>query len=151
MVPANKPPVARSAELAAEIVTVLAESPRSLGWLCKANPHWPSRAAIYNWKNEDPEFREAFNLARRDLADELAFQSLEIAADSSGDAKEIPRRDGSVYVIQDQEFTGRSKLKVSAWQWMAAKLAPDVYGDRVNIDARLGPILSQEEALKQLR
>lgn len=137
--------------LATEILELRAISPRSLEWLCDANPHWPSARTIRAWKETRPEFRNAFHLAERHLADVLAYQCLEIADDGSGDAKVIERRDGSTFTILDQEFAARSKLRVETRRWWCSKLAPDVYGDRVAHDHRLNPILSQEDALDQLR
>lgn len=137
--------------LAEEIIEAVASSPRSVEWLCAANPHWPCAKTIRTWKQTRPEFRNAFNAARRELAHVLAFQSVEIADDGSGDAKVIERRDGSSFVILDQEFASRSKLRTEVRRWLAGKLAPDVYGDRVDSTVRLGPILSQEDALDQLR
>ena len=148
------PPRRRSTfteELAAEIVEAVSLHPRSLNWLCAHFPHWPSVSTIWNWRQDHPEFRNAFVEARRRLADELAFETLEISDDSSGDARVIPRRDGSELVVLDQEFVARSKLRVESRRWLAAKLAPEVYGDRLDLTARVGPILSQEDALDQLR
>jgi hypothetical protein len=51
----------------------------------------------------------------------------------------------------DQEFVGRSKLKTEVRRWLAGKLAPEVYGERIDGTLRVGPILSQEEALDLLR
>jgi len=140
-----------SEALAEEILVTVATAPRSVEWLCAERPHWPSPETIRNWKAARPEFRNAFNAARRELADVLAFQAVEIADDGSGDAKLIERRDGSTFTILDQEFAARSKLRTEVRRWLAGKLAPDVYGDRLDANIRLGPILSQEEALDQLR
>src|SRR5204863_9676955 len=110
-----------SEALALEILETVAVAPRSLEWLCAENPHWPSSQTIRNWKAARPEFRNAFALARRELADVLAFQAVEIADDGSGDAKTIERRDGSSFVIQDQEFAARSKLRTEVRRWLASK------------------------------
>ena len=66
----------------------LAVAPRSIQWLCAENPHWPCHQTIFAWRNARPEFRNAMAQARRELADVLAFQSVEIADDSSGDGKD---------------------------------------------------------------
>jgi hypothetical protein len=137
--------------LADEILEVVAASPRSVEWLCAANPHWPTPRTLRTWKATRPEFRNAFNQARRELADELAFQAVEIADDDSGDLLELSRKDGSTYVVVNQARATRDKLRAGARQWLAGKLAPDVYGDRLDVNARLGPLLTQEEALDQLR
>lgn len=134
-----------------EIIDALRVTPRSIAWLCEKNDHWPSFQTLYAWKAKSPEFRNAFNQARRELADELAFQSVEIADDGSGDALEIERKDGSTYTIVNNEFVARSKLRTEVRRWLAGKLAPEVYGDRIDVNARVGPILSQEDALDQLR
>lgn len=140
-----------SDELAAEIIETVAVAPRSMEWLCENNPHWPCPATIRTWKNTRPEFRNAFEAARRELAHVLAFQSVEIADDGSGDARVIERKDGSTYVVQDQEFAARSKLRTEVRRWLAGKLAPEIYGERIDANVRFGPILSQEDALDQLR
>jgi hypothetical protein len=137
--------------LAAEIIEIASLSPRSIAWLCEQHPHWPGAVTIYAWKRARPEFRNALNAARRDLADELAFQTVEIADDSSGDVKVIERKDGSSFTLLDQEFVARSKLKTEVRRWLAGKLAPEVYGERVDANVRVGPMLSQEEALGLLR
>lgn len=138
-------------ELLDEIIEALRMSPRSVAWLCERNEHWPSVQTLYNWKAKSPEFRNAFNQARRDLADELAYQTIEIADDGSQDALEVERKDGSSYTVLNQEFVARSKLRTEVRRWLAGKLAPEVYGERIDLTARIGPILAQEDALDQLR
>lgn len=140
-----------TASLKEEIIDAVRITPRSVEWLVAKNPHWPSSRTIDRWEDEDPEFRSAMKFARRRLADLLAFQAVEIADDGSGDAREVERRDGSTFIVQDQEFAQRSKLRTEVRRWLASKLAPDVYGDRIDANVRLSTVLSQEEALDQLR
>jgi hypothetical protein len=136
--------------LATEIVETVRRSPRSVGWLCLANPHWPCLETIHNWRARRPEFRAAFEEARTALADEMAFQTIEIADDSSGDVKLVPRKDGSVYRMNDPESAKRSELKVRSRQWLCSKIAPAKYGERLDATVRHG-VLTQEEALDLLR
>jgi hypothetical protein len=138
-------------DLAAEIIEVAAISPRSMGWLVAHNPHWPCLATIYNWKTVNAEFRNALNSARRLLADELAFQILDIGDDGSADVQVIERKDGSTFTLLVQEVVNRSKLKCENRKWLAGKLAPEVYGERIEASLRVGQMLTQEEALEQLR
>ena len=137
--------------LAEEILEAVAVSPRSVEWLCAENPHWPSARTIRTWKATRPEFRNGFNQARRELADVLAFQAVEIADDDDGDMLEMTRKDGSTYLVVNQAKGNRDKLRAGVRQWLAGKLAPEVYGERADLNVRLGPILSQEDALDQLR
>lgn len=137
--------------LADEILEAVAVSPRSMEWLCEANPSWPCVKTIRTWRAERPDFRNAFAAARRELADVLAFQAVEIADDDSGDLLELSRKDGSTYLVVNQARVGRDKLRSENRRWLAGKLAPEVYGDRIDANIRMGPILSQEDALDQLR
>ena len=92
-------PVRWSDELAAEIIEVAARSPRSLEWLCMSNPHWPPVRTLRFWKQSRPEFRNALNAARHDLAEVLAYRALEIADDETGDLLTMTRKDGATFLV----------------------------------------------------
>src|SRR5258706_11847639 len=66
---------------------------------------------------------------------ELRFREIiEIADDASGDY--VTTSDGKTIV--DHENIQRSRLRVDARQWAAARLAPKKYGDRVEHDHKGG-------------
>src|SRR6478736_3110654 len=72
--------------------------------------------------------------AREEQADKLFQEIIEIADDASGDY--VTTSDGKRIV--DHENIQRSRLRVDARKWAAARLAPKKYGDRVEHDVRGG-------------
>lgn len=92
----------------------------------------PSPRAVYYWLDTYPEFLQRYARAREMQADFLAGQTIEIADDSANDT-----------IIDDQgrervnsEWVNRSRLRVDARKWMASKLAPVKYGDKIDITTK---------------
>ena len=79
-------------------------------------------------------FRDQYARAREEQADKLFREIIEIADDKSGDC--ITTSDGKRIV--DHENIQRSRLRVDARKWAAARLAPRKYGDRVEHDVKGG-------------
>ena len=100
----------------------------SLRKLC-AQPAMPSMTTVMRWLADETkqEFRLHYAHAREAQADLLAAEILEIADDSSGDI--IIDNDGNTRL--DREFVARARLRVDARKWLASKLAPKKYGDRI--------------------
>lgn len=61
------------------------------------------------------------------LADALLYSVVDIADDTAGDVTV----DGKGRQVTDWQNVQRSKLRVDARKWVAAKLAPHKYSDRV--------------------
>ena len=70
--------------------------------------------------------------AREERADLLFERIAAIAKDATGDY--VKKEDGTLVV--DHENIQRSRLRVDTMKWMASKLAPRKYGDRVAHDAK---------------
>ncbi len=98
---------------------------RPLSKICKDHD-MPDLSTVYRWLRTYPQFAEAYARAREDQADTFADEIVEIADDNSGDA-EI---DENGKRRLDQEFVARSRLRVDARKWVAAKLKPRKYSDR---------------------
>lgn len=62
------------------------------------------------------------------MADEICT----IADDGTNDYVEEQRKNGAV-IICDQEHINRSRLRVDARKWVAAKLLPKKYGEKTQI------------------
>lgn len=77
--------------------------------------------------------------AKEDQADFLAEQMIEIADDDSEDelyTKEVEdKKTGEIKLltVENKEFTNRSKLRVDTRKWIASKLKPKKYGDKIDI------------------
>lgn len=94
------------------------------------DPHY-----FYNWLNGNEERLQAYTRARERQADFLADEIIEISNDSTGDKKTI-YKDGALIEVEDKEFASRSKLKVDARKWIASKLKPKKYGDKIEVDQK---------------
>lgn len=100
---------------------------------CKLNeldPHY-----FYDWMNGNEDRLQAYTRARERQADFLADEIIEISNDSTGDKKTI-YKDGGFVEIEDKEFAARSKVKIDARKWIASKLKPKKYGDKIEVDQK---------------
>lgn len=116
-------------KLAAAICEQLAEG-KSLRTICEA-PGMPNRATVFRWLADEKYqvFRDQYARAREAQADLLAEEILEIADDGRNDTyvdEEGKQR-------TDHEAVARSRLRVDARKWLASKMAPKKYGDKVDV------------------
>lgn len=119
-----------SQEIANEICLKLATSTKGIKRLCEENPNWPNKSNIYKWCFEHKEFRDQYARAKALQSEWLVEEALEIAYDGSEDT--IIDEKGRIRM--DSEWVQRSRLKVDTIKWFASKLAPRIYGDRIQID-----------------
>lgn len=94
------------------------------------DPGMPDHVTIYKWIRDFPEFLTQYTTARENQADTLADEITEIADDSSADT--ITDEDGRERC--DKEWVARSRLRVDARKWVASKLKPKKYGERLEVD-----------------
>lgn len=114
------------AELGAEICDRLVDG-ESLRKICLSD-HMPAASTVFKWLAENADFAEQYARARDAQADALADEILDIADDGSNDwMAEHDEKNGSDY---NGDAVARSKLRVDARKWIAAKLKPKKYGDR---------------------
>lgn len=113
-------------EIGAYICGELVEG-RSLKEIC-AEEGMPSRMTVYNWILRNEKFKEAYTLARMDQADTLADEIISIADDKSNDTITNPETGEP---MQNKEWINRSRLRIDARKWIAAKMKPKKYGDMV--------------------
>jgi hypothetical protein len=93
-----------------------------------------SAVTFFEWIKEDAELSNRYARAREAQAELLADQIIEIADDSTNDTKTIVGKAGDLIEVENTEWTNRSKLRVEARKWIAAKLKPKKYGDKVEVD-----------------
>lgn len=89
--------------------------------------------SVFNWLNTHPEFLQRYAQARENQADLMADEIIEIADDSTNDTKTIVGRGGVEIEVENTEWTNRSKLRVDARKWIASKLKPKRYGEKVDV------------------
>lgn len=92
----------------------------------------PAMSTIFKWLTEDTVFSEQYTRAREAQADALFDDILSIADDGRNDWIEKRNADGENIGWQENgEALRRSQLRVDARKWMASKLLPKKYGDRI--------------------
>jgi hypothetical protein len=100
-------------ELAEKICAGLADG-KSLRAICKLKG-MPSKATVFVWLRNNPEFANMYGIARDDQADVLADQVVEIA-DNAGSTK------GGI---------NKARLMIDARKWFAGVTRPKKYGSKV--------------------
>jgi hypothetical protein len=90
----------------------------------------PGVSTVYRWLSDKPEFRDMYARAREDQADTLADQIVEIADQKEGDYGV----DGDGVLVANTDHIQRAKLRVDARKWVAAKLKPKKYGDKLSTE-----------------
>lgn len=119
-------------DIASEICTRLA-SPRSLRSIA-LDDDMPDQRTIFRWLAAHEGFRQQYARAREAQADAIFDEVLDIADDGSNDWME--RHDsegGNIGWKENGEAIGRSRLRIDARKWMAGKLRPKVYGERIDV------------------
>ena len=99
----------------------------------------PAQSTIMVWLDgKHPDFTEQYARAREAQADKLAEEILAIADDGRSDTY----IDAEGNTKSDPEVIQRSKLRVDTRKWLASKMAPKKYGDKVAIGGAddLGPV-----------
>ena len=105
---------------------------------------FPSYAWARLKLREDPQLRRQFDQATEDRADRLAEQLIEIA-----DQKMPDGLDGS----GQSAWVQHQRLKVDARKWIASKLKPRTYGDRLDVsvtDNRISVLGALEQARQRV-
>jgi hypothetical protein len=99
--------------IANKICEELANSSKGLNRICEGSG-MPCPATVYNWLDENPTFLEKYARARRLQGDYGVDEIVEIA-----DTEEDPNK---------------ARVRIDARKWLASKLNPKKYGDRLDID-----------------
>jgi hypothetical protein len=112
----------------------------SLRTIC-LDSEMPSLSIVLKWlaDNNHPGFLEQYTRAREAQADRMAEDILQIADDGLNDTYED--EDGNKRT--DQDVIARSRLRVDARKWLASKMAPKKYGEKLTqelVGAGGGPI-----------
>lgn len=137
-------------DLAKEICVKISTSNKSLKTICKELGI--SVRSVLNWLDDKdkPEFLHQYTRAKEEQADFLIEEMLDIADDSSQDNTTITGPDGKLKIIEDREWTNRSRLRVDTRKWIASKLKPKKYGDIVDVTTQ-GQAITQVTIIEKKR
>lgn len=123
-----------SPELADSICSKLADG-ESLRSICSADD-MPSTGTVLRWVGENETFRDQYARAREIQAETLADSIVFI---SDGDQ-----------LANDAVGVARDRLRVDARKWVASKLLPKKYGDKIQTEHSGSVAITHEDALKAL-
>ena len=119
------------ADMQAKILDGIAEG-KSLRTIRREDPDLPAMSTIFKWLASDAAFAEQYARAREAQADALFDEVLEIADDGRNDWMERHGDDDAGY-IANGEHIQRSRVRIDARKWMAGKLRPKRYGEKLEI------------------
>lgn len=95
----------------------------------------PAMSTVFKWLSRVDAFAEQYARARDAQADTLFDEILNIADDGSNDFMERLSEDGGAAGWKENgEAIRRSQLRVDARKWMAGKLRPKKYGDKLDVE-----------------
>jgi hypothetical protein len=97
---------------------------KSLSSVIRSNDGMPSYHYVMLMIKNNPEFRGMYEKAIENRADRLAEEILELADEQMPEGLEGPL--ASAWVQQ-------KRMQVDARKWVASKLKPKVYGDRIDV------------------
>lgn len=123
-------------EIADEICERLSEG-ESLRRICMSE-HIPERRTVFSWLLNDKykEFHHQYTRARELQAENFADEMSDIADDGSNDYMETI--DGETGAILGYKLNGehinRSRLRIDTRKWIASKLKPKKYGDKIEVE-----------------
>jgi hypothetical protein len=108
----------------------------SLREICKPDD-MPNKATVFRWLNLHEEFSDQYARAREEQAEAMADEIVAIVDTAASpvmvDGVPLLREDGTPLLVADQAAIAHARLKMDARKWVASKLKPKKYGDKLGI------------------
>lgn len=114
----------------------------SLRTICEPQD-MPNRSTVFRWlakaNHENAEqtfidFRDQYARSREEQADAIFDECLDIADNATNDYMATQDDEGGVGYKLNGEHIQRSRLRVDTRKWMAGKLRPKKYGDKLDLN-----------------
>lgn len=115
-------------ELAALICEHISSSSKSLRTICK-EVEGVEVQTILSWLRDKPEFLAQYTRSKQEQAQALADEIIAISDDAKNDYV-----DGEYGRVGNSTAVQRSKLMIDSRKWIASKLLPKKYGDKIEVD-----------------
>lgn len=96
----------------------------------------PSRATVFKWLNDIEGFSNQYARAREEQAETLADEIIAIIDDAAEPlmVEGVPLlADGKPIMLASQVSVAHARLKMDARKWVASKLKPKKYGDKMEL------------------
>ncbi len=121
-------PTKLTPEIKTEICDRIAKG-ESLIRILKSDDKFPHYSNVREAIKKDLQFRDDYAHAKEEMADYLAQEILDIADDGRNDW--TTNDEGKK--ILDHEHVQRSRLRVDTRKWIASKLKPKKYGEKLEL------------------
>jgi hypothetical protein len=92
----------------------------------------PSVQTVFSWMRRFPKFLEQYARAKEESADALTDEMLEIADNARNDWMERHGKDDAGWVANGEHIQ-RSRVRIDTRKWLASKLKPKKYGERMDL------------------
>lgn len=124
-------PTKYTKELAELICERIATSNRGIVSICESDDT-PDYVTVRRWINSNEEFRNMYARAKEDQADYLADEMIRISDTELRTDTEYSGGENSGITTSDN--VQRSRLMIESRKWLAMKLKPKKYGDRLDVE-----------------
>lgn len=118
-------------EMAALICDRIADG-ESLKSICN-DEEMPARSTVFKWLAENTRFSDMYARARDEQADAIFDEILTIADTPQIGEKRKVKDDGGIEISTGDMIEHR-RLQIDARKWMAAKLKPKKYGEKLELE-----------------
>jgi len=112
--------------------------------ICRSD-EMPHVSTVYRWIAAYESFRDMYARAREDQADTLADEIQAIADEPMLGCKTVTKPNGDVEKTEGDMIEHR-RLRVEARKWIAAKLKPKKYGEKIDHEHSGGVTVKMESA-----
>lgn len=115
-------------ELADRLCELLADG-QSMRKACE-NDWAPAKRTVFMWLRTNPEFLHQYERAKNEAADSFVDDMTDIADDGRNDWMTNNDPENAGYKANG-EHVQRTRLRLDARKWIASKLKPKKYGDKI--------------------
>lgn len=109
----------------------------SVNTICKEKD-MPDRTTFYKWLNEDDKTKNKEKVNKYARATELRadalFDEIIVISDTTIQGKETITKVDGKKETKEGDMLGHRKLQIDSRKWVASKLNPKKYGDKLEID-----------------
>jgi len=105
---------------------------KSLREICQAE-NMPNKSSVFRWLAKYPVLCDQYARAREAQADAIVDEILSIADDASTDFMERQTDAGASWAVNGEHIQ-RSRVRIDARKWLAGKLRPKVYGEKLDLN-----------------
>lgn len=107
-------------------------------WSVARDEGMPSTTTMFTWLRIHEEFLAQYEISKAECADMYAEEIIEIADDSANDYVDVTDENGATGATRlNTEHVQRSRLRIDSRKWVASKLKPKKYGEKIQQELTL--------------